>query len=500
MRNALEQSAQAGEIPRLSIPVKLLFGFGQVAYGAKVQIMGIVLLFYNQVLGLDAALVSLVISSTLIIDAFWDPLFGHFSDNMRTRWGRRHPLIYASAIPIAASFVMLWTPPAGLTGQALALYLLTVLLVMRLATSFFEVPTRALVPELAPDYHDRTVLLSYRYLFETLGRAAAAFLSFGWFLRETASNPEGQLGLAGYGPMGWALGLLMLVSILVCALGTHHKIPTLHTPPKRKIKLGQAFREIGATLHNWNLGVAVVAGLLAGISYGVTSGLYFYISTYFWQLPSSNIFQLVLVEVIAAPLAAFVAPALSKRWGKKHACIALFLASVITNNGPILLRLLGWFPGPESELLMPLLLVDRVITGVLGTGGFIIVTSMIADIVEESQAKTGRRSEGLLLTADGVLRNAVTGVGAAIPGLLIAFVGFPTGARPGEVDPAVVNALAWAYLPLTSGMSTLSIIVWAFYRIDKAQHDRNLASAREAAALSAAAVEGGTEPILPRPV
>ncbi len=468
------------DLPRLNRREKLVFGAGQMAFGAKVQIMGLVLLFYNQVMGLEAAVVSLVIASTLIIDAFWDPLFGHVSDQMRTRWGRRHPLIYASAIPIGISFYMLWSPPAGLSDQGLVIYLVSVLLFMRLATSFFEVPNRALIPELAPDYHDRTVLLSYRYLFEVGGRAAAATLSFGWFLRETAANPDGQLARDGYAHMGLALGVLMVISIFVSAIGTHHLIPRLHQPPKRTITLKATLGEVMATLHNWNLGVAVVAGLLAGISFGVTAGLQYYIYTYFWQLPSSNIFQLVLVEMIAAPLAALLAPALSRRWGKKAACMTLFFASVVTNNAPVLLRLLGFFPGPESDLLLPILLVDRVITGILATGGFIIVTSMIADIVEESQAKTGRRSEGLLLSADGVLRNAVTGLGAAIPGLLITAIAFPIGAKPGQVDPAIVNTLAWTYLPLTAGMSILSISAWAFYRIDKTAHDRHLAQVRAA--------------------
>lgn len=484
-------------LTRLSLREKLVYGFGQVSYGVRVQIAQIILLFYNQVLGLEAAAVSAAISMSLIVDAFWDPLFGHFSDSLRTRWGRRHPLMYLGAVPIAAGWILLFNPPEGLSTAALAGWLLGVMLFLRFAMSLYEIPSRALIPELAPDYHDRTVLLSYRYLWETFGRAAAAFLSFGWFLRETVANPQGQLGAEGYGAMGWAVGLLAMAAVLVCALGTHHRIKDLHIPPRRKVGVAKGLRELGSTLYNWNLGVAVTAGLIAGVSYGVTSGMYVYISTYFWQLPSSSIFQLVLVEVIAAPLAAFIAPWLSMRWGKKWACITLFLASVVTNNGPVLLRLLGLFPGAESDIFMPLMLADRVVTGIFGTGGFIIVTSMIADITEESAVKTGRRSEGLLSTADGVMRNAVTGLGALIPGLLITAVGFPVGAAPAEVPQDIVRTLAWAYLPLTSGMSTLSILVWLFYRIDKTQHEANLARAREAVATRDLAVEGGVEPANP---
>ena len=134
-----------GALPRLSLVEKLLFGAGETAYGAKIQIMTLVLLFYNQVLGVPAAMISLTISATLVIDAFWDPLFGHLSDHLRTRWGRRHPLLYASAIPIGVTFYLLWSPPAGLSHGALVSYLLAVLLAMRFVTSFYEMPSRALI-------------------------------------------------------------------------------------------------------------------------------------------------------------------------------------------------------------------------------------------------------------------------------------------------------------------------------------------------------------------
>ncbi len=51
----------------------------------------------------------------LIVDAVMDPLIGSLSDGTRTRWGRRHPYMYAAAVPMATCFILLFNPPAGLS-------------------------------------------------------------------------------------------------------------------------------------------------------------------------------------------------------------------------------------------------------------------------------------------------------------------------------------------------------------------------------------------------
>ena len=468
---------------------KLLYGFGSIAYGAKSQLMGLLLLFYNQLIGLPAQWVSLALAISIAVDAFWDPMIGQYSDSLRTRWGRRHPLMYASAIPLAVSFVMLFNPPRDWSDPALFAYLLVLIMTVRLAISFYEIPSSALAPELAPNYHDRTSLLSYRWLFGTVGSAAAAILAYAVFLRGTKAQPMGQLNVDGYLPYALTVAAIMVVSIIASTAGTHRHIPKLHQPVQRKIGFVDLLKEVRATLSNWNFGVAVVAGIFSGVSMGLMSGLYIYFATYFWELPSSSLLILMMGALISSPLAAVLAPWLSKRWGKKRACMSLFFAAVFFNSAPILGRLMGVMPENGTDLLLGILLADRLVTGVFSTGGFILVSSMFADIVEESQVKTGRRSEGLLMSADNLLQKVVTGLATVLPGLMLAFVAFPDKARPGAVDPAILNQLALIYLPATALMSLASIFTWRFYRIDAEAHEHALVSLREAAANAEAARE-----------
>ena len=96
--------AQAAD-GRLSVSSKVFYGFGSVAFGvATLGLSSAVLQPYlNRVIGLPALWVGTAIMATLILDAFIDPAIGQWSDKLRTRWGRRHPLMYAAAPLVAAA-------------------------------------------------------------------------------------------------------------------------------------------------------------------------------------------------------------------------------------------------------------------------------------------------------------------------------------------------------------------------------------------------------------
>ena len=54
--------------------LKIIHGFGAVAFGVKDSGFSFFLLiFYNQVLGMDAGMVSLALAAALVVDAFVDP-------------------------------------------------------------------------------------------------------------------------------------------------------------------------------------------------------------------------------------------------------------------------------------------------------------------------------------------------------------------------------------------------------------------------------------------
>ena len=475
--------------PRLTPAVKSFYGMGFFGTSGRMQLFGFLLLFYNQLVGLSAPRVSLAISIALLVDAFWDPIVGQISDNTRTPWGRRHPYIYAAALPAAVCFALLFMPPRGASQGALFLWLLVFVVGVRVLDSLNEIPGSALGPELTHNYEERTSVQSFRYLFGTVaGQAAAAVLGYGIFLRSTKTEKFGQLNIAGYAPYAATIAAITLLAVLAQGLATHRFIPFLHRPERRRAPLGVAVREVALAVFNRNFIALAVSAFIFGISLGISGGLLSYIYTFFWEVPTTPWLLVIRLSAIPAGiLAVFIAPLLARRFDKRRACITVFFLSIFTNAIPIALRLIGVLPPNGTPVVLGLLIADTMATAVLATTGFIIVTSMLMDVVEDTQVRTGRRSEGLLFSVDSLLRKLTNAFSALVPGLLIAYVRFPLHARPGHVPAGVLTHLALLYLPITVGLNLCSTSVLLLYRIDRHKHEANLEHLAGAAELIEAA-------------
>jgi len=476
---------------RLSVSTKLFYGVGSVAFGVKDQGFSyLLLIFYNQVVGLPSATVGLAIMIALIFDSFLDPIMGQVSDNWRSRWGRRHPFMYAAALPVALSYLLLWNPPQGWSHEALFVYLIVVAIIIRSFITMYEIPSSALAAELTTDYDERTKVLSYRYFFAWWGGLTMTLLALKVFLTPDAEHPIGQLNPAGYVTYGYVAAGVIFAAIMISALGTHRQIPRLRVPPARKLTLGQLAREMIGTLSHRSFLVLMGAGLFNAMAGGLVLSLNLYFNTFFWQLPAGQIAILAGANFISATLAFGFAAPISKRLGKKQtAQLTKVLAFVIAIT-PIALRLLDVFPTNDSPALLPILFVQAVFSTGFSIISAILISSMIADVVEDSELQTGRRSEGLFFAAAAFVGKAVSGVGIFASSMILLAIGFPQNAQPGQVSEAVVTNLGMTYLFVLGGLYGAAIACVSLYRITREGHAENM---RKLAA-QAEQVEGGEGP------
>jgi len=456
---------------KLSLSTKLFYGFGTVAFGVKDQgFSSLLLIFYNQVIGLPAATVGLAIMVALVVDSVLDPIMGQVSDNWRSRWGRRHPFMYAAAVPVALSYILLWNPPDWPPGLLFG-YLVVVAVVIRSFITMYEIPSSALAPELTQDYHERTRVFAYRQFFGWLGGVGMTVLALQVFLRPSAAYPVGQLNPEGYKTYAVAAAAVMLTAILVSTVGTHRHIPRLRVPPKRQITLGLVFREMVSTLAHPSFLTLIVAGLFNAMAQGLVLSLTLYMGTYLWELSSGQIALLAASNFLSAILALALAPQVSKALGKRDAARLMKALSIVLATTPIVLRLLGAFPENGDPIVVPILLV----TGTLATATTIItsilISSMMADVVEDSELRTGRRSEGLFFAASAFVSKVVSGVGIFISGAILALVAFPGDAKPGQVAPEVIDRLGLSYVVMVALLYGGAILAISLYRITKADYD-----------------------------
>jgi Na+/melibiose symporter-like transporter len=454
----------------------VLYGIGAVAFGVKDNGFSFfLLLYYSQVLGLPEAWVGFGIMLALVLDGIFDPLVGYVSDHLHSAWGRRHPFMYAAALPVAASYWLLWNPPHGLSPEGLFLYFLTVSVLVRVFIAVYEIPSASLVPELTDQYDKRTSILSYRFFFGWWGGLTMAVIAYAVLLQPDAEHPVGVLNPEGYRHYGMVASLIMLIAILVSAVGTHSYIPYLKRPPERRhLGLGGAFRELLETIRNRSFLALFCAGIFGSMAAGLSAALGIYFNTYFWELTSGQISVFIAVAFVAAILAGALSPAISRQFGKKPAAIGVSMAAVLVGPMPVVLRLLGVFPPNGSPGLLWALLGFNLVTITLVIMSSILTASMVADIVEDSEVATGRRSEGVFVAANSFVQKATSGVGIFASSLLLGAIGFPRDAQPGQVDPGIVRMLGIVYTPLLVGLYLAAIGFLSTYGISRATHEDNL--------------------------
>jgi Na+/melibiose symporter-like transporter len=466
--------------PPLTLFTQITYSLGMLAYGVKEMTMGsMLLLYWSQVVKLPPAWVGAAIGAGLIVDAILDPLIGYASDNWRSKWGRRHPFMYASAVPSALAFYFLFNPPIGWPIEWMFVYMIATTLGLRILISFYEVPSAAIGAELTLDYDKRTTVMAYRFFFGGLGSALIATVTYGILFQPTAEDASGLLNLEGYQKLGLFGATVIFFSIIIASWGIHHFIPYFHIPPKEPFRPLKMFREMFATLATRNFLILVASGVFGAIFTGVNAGLGRYLQAFFWEVTSKDLAVISSAGFLAPFLAILGSQLLSKRYGKKQTALGVLIAAVVVFLTPVSLRLIGLFPPNGSPWLVPLLWLDTLIWVSLLLITFIQAASMIADLAEEVAVKTGRRSEGVLFSADAIIRQSIVGVGTFVAGLILAWVSFPLDGKPGQVDQGILDSLAIFYLACAVILNVPAVGILYLYNHNRDQHEANLAILRE---------------------
>lgn len=449
---------------------RLVYGSGAAAFGIKDNGFAyLLLIFYNQVLGLPAQMVGAMLMLALFADAIADPLIGYLSDRTHSRWGRRHPWMYAAAVPAALAYWALWNPPTGLSQEALLGWLLVLAICTRLTVSSFEIPNASLVAELTQDYHARTRWLAWRFFFGWAGGIAAGVLAFGLFLADGVTDRQGY---AGYS-LAAALG--MMAFMLLSSAGTHRLIPQLRRPTAAEpATLKERFARVRRALSNRPFLAVLGTGLFANMAGGLAAALNVYFQTWFWQLTTGQISLIVLSALLSAMIAGPLATRLSLRWGKRRAAVTTFLSAITLAPLMLVLRLLHVLPENGSPLLLPLLIAHSVVFVSLIIAASILISSMITDTVEVHEVATGERVEGFYFAANFFVQKLVSGLGLGIAGLVIAAAGLPDqiGAT---ASTEAVRRLALIYVPVVSLAWLLAVACLGGYRLTRETHQANLA-------------------------
>ncbi|MGD8418464.1 MAG: MFS transporter, partial [Pseudomonadales bacterium] len=406
-------------------------------------------------------------------DAVSDLLLGHWSDKTQSRLGRRHPFMYAGFILLPLSFYALFNPLFELTEATRWWYLLAAAVLIRTAVTLVEVPSVALLPDLVKDYDERNRWLVLRHAFGWYGGNGIHVINMGIWV-----GAAGVASQSGYSIYGVAGALIIAASILTSSLGTQKAAAAMPPPaePFRFTEMWFEIRQIAQSLTNANFFWLFVYSLIVGAAAGMSTALYLYNVTYFFNFSGPQIAVTGLFVFASPAIAYFLAPSLGQRLGKKRSAIAALLAAIFLYPIPYLMTLAGFWPtsGSWSSLLIYSVFVTSEVVGFI-VGG-VMLDSMMADVVEDSEVKTSRRSEGLFYAARSFAGKAVSALGIVLAGSIVSLVGMDGIKSVADMTDTMRADLASFFLPAYCGLYFLAIYLISRYRIDRDAHNENLAT------------------------
>ena len=381
--------------------------------------------YYIDELGLAVAMAAIINVIYAIWDAVDDLLVGFFSDNTRTRWGRRRPWLLTGLPFYVGILVLVYAVPQRfLQGNALFWYALVVFLLFEAARTIMSVNYAALFPELFQGLRERARASSYYGGLATLGELVG--FTIPPFIYATFGFVPMAIGFAGVAGIALFLGIIR----------NTEDPKAMNAPP---LGLKDAFGEVLRDRPFLLFTIAVTFLIF-------TTGAYT-LATPFWvkytlrasPQATSLIFAVVFITaILSVPIWGRVLPILGMKrtwlW-----TVALMGASAI-------------IIGLASNLVIGA--IGAAVAGASLGGLKVCRENIMADFVDRGLERTGHRREGIyysLLRVIGKLSKILEALALVLLGLLFGYV---SGENPGpqpenafrflmSVFPLVFTFFAW---------------------------------------------------------
>lgn len=409
---------------------------------------------YNIGLHVDPRFLGWALGIPRIWEAITDPLIGRWSDNTRSRWGRRKPFVLIGALLCGIFFALLWWPPTQAGPGVAGWYLCALAFLLYTAYAIFFIPWGAAGLELSSDYNERTQIQAIRAFVQNFG---GLFLGMLWWL---SFQWGGGNALSGVRWVGVLFGALIAIAGITAALGIQERKTTQAQP---KMSLAAA---VSGPFRNSQFLVVCGITLLVLLGIFLIQPLTLYINIYHVfggnkeSVASLNMimnFAFQGAGLLWTPLVALA----SQRFGKKTTLQAGLALVVLAN-------LSTWFTYTPA---MPYLQAVSLALSSVGLSCLWIITpSMIADICDMDKRESGLRREGTYNATFAWTTKAGISLTLVLSGYLVDWSGFRAelDAQPAEV----VERLRLMFMLIPAGLVGAALFLTRAYRLDQATLER----------------------------
>lgn len=454
---------------RLPVWKKIIYGTGDwstASFGTLRQLFYAI--FLTDVVGLEPRLASFVALVGITWDAINDPIIGTLTDRARTRWGRRRPFLLFFAIPYGLSFLLFWWAPPIENQMLLAAAVCVAFILADSLQTLVYVPFISLLPEIVPEYDQRTELTGYRMFFNLLASlvtAVAAPAIVDSLLASGGTQQQGYMLIASlFGGMAALPFLLIFAAIR----------ERTRTEEEQKLERETPFLEAVRTAwSNIPFRFATVLYMLNWITFDLVGlSLPFFLT--YWVakgnllekalgLPlESTVFALLLVtSLVVLPFWIW----LSRRLSKRSAYIFGMAFWAVVQ-----LLIFSIQPGQVNYVL-----VLAVLAGISVSSAHVLPDAMFPDVIEWDELRTGRRQEGIYYGVMNFVRKATGALAIFIALQVLGWFGYqtpPEGATAFQQPAPTLGAIRFLIGPFGAVLLFSAIGMAWFYPLTRERHTR----------------------------
>ena len=447
---------------------KINYSIGAVANGIKTDTFTFFLLFfYSNIIGLNPGLAGLAIFIALCVDAVTDPLMGTISDRTNSKYGRRHPYMMISFMPMSLGYILLFAPRQDwdMSQNDLFLWMTIFTIITRIGMTLFDIPHRAFGGEVTKDYEERTLLMSWREMIGWVAGLSNAFLGYGIFFASTPEYPQGQLNPDAWFPFALTGAVFMIISVLYSSFSTKDEIKDL-SKWNGNIALYEIFNELKIAVTNKAFLIFFFGNLFLSLAWGLANTLTLFVNTYFWEFEATQIKYFLPIYLIATLLAFYITPRIVKVLEKRTVVLIAIAGVGFLSPVAFIMYNLGLTPEKGSLQLVLFISIFLVFLITFNVMGIMVRDSMVGDIADEVELQSNKRQEGILFATVGFMQKLNAGLGSFFAGLVLNYINFDRANHTAEQ----AYTLAFIQGPVTTLLMIVPFIIFLGYTLSSSRH------------------------------
>ena len=449
----------------------------------------------NMILGIPSQWVGIVLAIPLLWDAITDPIMGNFSDNFRSRFGRRRPFIFIGAILMGLTFASIWMIPMGWSDAGKLAWFLVTSLLFYTAYTIFSVPFIGLTFEMTPDYDERTSVQGYVTFWNRLGEMTYMGLiplsltyiawKYGYTESTELTTNEKMEGIRFLAAMYGGIGMTLFG--ILPAFFAKERNYELNVKEHRGVR-DPFWKSAKLSLQNKAFAILCTLAVFTIVAGMFASNMDWYLLTYYlsngdvslgtqWKLIVT--IGYAVVGILGIPIIVWLTGKMTKIHG------FMFIYGMMVLNA--VLRWIVYRPGrfdtplawgnfsevgtSLAAVAKSLIWLDPLTGGVFWIGVGVLGQSLIADVCDDDELKNGHRREGMFGAIYGWSMKASFAISFVLIGFFLKWIGF---------DPGLETQTEGTYLSMrvamcagAAGPALLCFILLAIYPLSKEKTEEN---------------------------